>query len=226
VSISRAGLRFAVFDVDDTLYPPDNGLWDELANRIEQYLVERMGVNPADSDTIRSKYYREHGTTLNGLMYEHPELDPLEYLAFVHDLPYEELLRPDPELNRMLADLPLRKVIFTNADRAHAENVLRHLGIQDHFEAIVDIVALDFVNKPNRAAYKTLLSTLNSPAEACVLMEDSARNIVTARGMGMTTILIRPSGTDLDGAHHHVDTVHGVGPLLKRLLNESQNDLS
>ncbi len=226
MSISRAGLRFAVFDVDDTLYPPDNGLWDELANRIEQYLVERMGVNPADSDTIRSKYYREHGTTLNGLMYEHPELDPLEYLAFVHDLPYEELLRPDPELNRMLADLPLRKVIFTNADRAHAENVLRHLGIQDHFEAIVDIVALDFVNKPNRAAYKTLLSTLNSPAEACVLMEDSARNIVTARGMGMTTILIRPSGTDLDGAHHHVDTVHGVGPLLKRLLNESQNDLS
>ncbi len=226
MSTSRAGLRFAVFDVDDTLYPPDNGLWDELADRIEQYLVEHMGVNPADSDTVRSKYYREHGTTLNGLMYEHPELDPLEYLAFVHDLRYQEFLRPDPELNRMLADLPLRKAIFTNADRAHAENVLRHLGIQDHFEAIVDIVMLNFVNKPNRTAYEILLSTLNAPAEACVLVEDSARNIATAREMGMTTILVRPGGTDRDGAHHHVDTVRGVGPLLKRLLNESQNDLS
>ena len=226
MSTSRAGLRFAVFDVDDTLYPPDNGLWDELAGRIDRYLVERIGVNPADSDTVRSQYYREHGTTLNGLMYEHPELDPLEYLAFVHDLSYKELLRPDPELNRMLADLPLRKAIFTNADRSHAENVLHHLGIRDHFEAIVDIVALDFVNKPNKAAYETLLSTLTAPAEACVLVEDSVRNIATAREMGMMTILVRPGETDLDGAHHHVNTIHGVGPLLKRLLNESQNDLS
>lgn len=226
MSTSRAGLRFAVFDVDDTLYPPDNGLWDELADRIEQYLVERIGVNPADSDSVRSQYYREHGTTLNGLMCEHPELDPLDYLAFVHDLPYAELLRPDPELNRMLADLALRKVIFTNADRPHAENVLRHLGIQDHFETIVDIITLDFVNKPNKAAYETLLRTLNAAAEACVLVEDSARNIATAREMGMTTILVRPGESDLDGAHHKVDTIHGVGPLLRRLLNESKNDLS
>ena len=36
--------RFAVFDLDDTLYAPECGLWAAISNRIDRYLVEHARV--------------------------------------------------------------------------------------------------------------------------------------------------------------------------------------
>jgi putative hydrolase of the HAD superfamily len=94
--------------------------------------------------------------------------------------------------------------------------VLARLGIAAHFDPIVDILALNFVNKPQEPAYRVLLDTLGAQAGECVFVEDSARNLAPARALGMTTILVSPNG-GAGLADHVVRRVHDVGPIVHEL---------
>lgn len=186
-------LTHVIFDLDDTLYPQDNGLWAAIGDRINLYMIERLGLPPDEVDARRDRYFRAFGTTLNGLLRDF-HIDPADYLDFAHDLPLEKFLHPDAGLDAMLAALPLRKSIFTNADAAHARRVLGHLGIARHFDTIVDIWALNFVNKPQPGAYQVVLAALSAQAADCALVEDSLRNLRPARALGMTTIWLSRNG--------------------------------
>lgn len=210
-------LTHAVFDVDDTLYPRDCGLWDALAANIDRFMLEIVGIPPGEVSAQRMHYYRNYGTTLNGLLHDYPDLDRSAYLQFVHAVPYEQYLRPDPVLDTMLSEMPLKLAIFTNADTRHAERVLEHLGIRRHFDTFVDIIATGFVNKPRHGAYRTLFRTLGAQPHDCVLVEDSIRNIKPARELGMTTVRVGASADD-DDAHFQVESVHAVGAVISRLL--------
>ncbi len=202
-----------VFDLDDTLYPQDNGLWGAIGERINLYMVERLGLPPAEVALRRDQYFRSFGTTLNGLMQDF-QVAPADYLDFVHDLPLENYLRPDPELDAMLAGLPVRKSIFTNSDAKHARRVLDRLGVARHFDPIVDIWALDFVNKPKPGAYRVLLDRLQAQAGECVFVEDSLRNLRPARAAGIQTIWISQNGNSSDEVDFVVRRVHEVGPIV------------
>src|SRR5512136_1242987 len=100
------------FDVDDTLYPPERGVWNQIGLRINRYLVEKIGLPESEAETVRRRYFLEYGTTCNGLRAEH-RVDPQEYYRFVHDIPLNQYLEPDPALQRMLDSLPQRKFIFS-----------------------------------------------------------------------------------------------------------------
>jgi putative hydrolase of the HAD superfamily len=204
-------ITHAIFDLDDTLYPQGNGLWGAIGERINLYMVERLGVPAAEVAARRDGYFRAFGTTLNGLLDDY-HIDPADYLAFVHDLPLERYLQPDPELALMLAGLPQRKSIFTNADGAHARRVLARLGVAGQFDPIVDILALNFVNKPRPEAYQVLLGALGAPPAECALIEDSARNLLPAKALGMTTILVSANGAGQ--ADYVVPRVHAVEAIL------------
>jgi putative hydrolase of the HAD superfamily len=182
-----------IFDLDDTLYAQDCGLWGAIGERINLYMVERLGLPAEGVPARRERYFRGFGTTLNGLLHDF-RIDPADYLQFAHDLPLERYLSADPELDGMLKGLPQRKSIFTNADAAHARRVLACLGIAEHFAPIVDIVSLSFMNKPRPEAYQALLNALGAPPAECLLVEDSARNLLPARALGMTTVLVSPNG--------------------------------
>ncbi|KAF2315082.1 hypothetical protein GH714_038126 [Hevea brasiliensis] len=81
--------------------------------------------------------YREYGTTMAGLKALGYEFDDDEFHAFAHGrLPYEKL-KPDAVLRNLLLSLPQRKIIFTNADKAHAAEVLKRLGLEDCFAGII-----------------------------------------------------------------------------------------
>ena len=110
------------FDLDETLYPSSSGLWLAIRERINAFMHERMGFPPEQIEALREEYFREYGTTLRGLQANY-SVDMDEYLAFVHDLPLEAHLHPDPELRGVIEALPARKFIFTNADCAHANRV-------------------------------------------------------------------------------------------------------
>jgi putative hydrolase of the HAD superfamily len=185
-------LRLALFDLDDTLYAAGCGLWDAIGDRIERFMVERLGLPPAGVPALRRHYYQRFGTTLNGLRHEH-QVDPHDYLAFVHDVPLAQYLEPSPALDQMLARLPLKKAIFTNADAAHALRVLEHLRIAHHFPVIVDIHTLAYANKPELGAYHQALRLLAAEAGECVFIEDSLRNLLPARQLGMLTVLLSPA---------------------------------
>jgi putative hydrolase of the HAD superfamily len=182
-------LRYGLFDLDNTLYPQTSGLWEAIGFRINQYMVDRLGVHPSEVTGKRRSFLEAFGTTLNALRHYYG-VDADEFLTFVHDLPLADYICHDPGLDEMLGRLPLTKVIFTNADADHAKRVLARLGISRHFEEIIDIHFLDYVSKPDRKAYLKALNHLSARPEECILVEDSAVNIVPARMLGMITVLV------------------------------------
>jgi putative hydrolase of the HAD superfamily len=208
----RKNLRYALFDLDNTLYPKSSGLMSEIGNRINRYMVERLGIGEDKVSRTRTVFLKKWGTTLNALR-RHYRVDPDEFLEFVHDIPLERYLDKNPALDGMLRRLDLRKIVFTNADAAHARRVLSRTGILHHFEMILDIHMLDFINKPDRRAYLRILDFIGARPEECILIEDSPANIRTAKDLGMVTVMV--DGEDRgDGAHFHIRNITDFEDLL------------
>jgi len=182
--------RTIFLDLDDTLYPSSSGVWDAIGLRINAYIEERLGIPSDRVAALRDEYFRSYGTTLNGLVANY-HIDPGDYLSFVHDLPLEDRLRPDPDLRRMLEALPQKRVILTNASRQHAERVLDLLGVRHTIDQVIDILALGLTNKPKPEAFRRAQALAEEPeAAACVVVDDSLRNLLAAAGLGMTTVLV------------------------------------
>jgi putative hydrolase of the HAD superfamily len=198
-------LRCAFFDLDNTLYPQSCGLWDEIGNRMNLYMIERLGMDPREVSGRRQEFFEAFGTTLNALRRYH-DVDPDEFMNFVHDIPLGRYIQYDAALDRLLGNMKLRKIIFTNADAQHARRVLSRLGVMRHFESIIDIHLLEFINKPDGRSYRKALEFASVRPEECILIEDLLANLLPARKMGMTTVLVGgDSGTD--GAHYHIDRI-------------------
>lgn len=181
--------EFIIFDLDNTLYRPDSGVMEEIGRRIQVWMCDRLDLSWEEATALRRRYLRRFGTTMGGLMAER-DLDVGQYLHFVHDIPIEDYLAPDPALAEMLAGIRLRKVVYTNATREHGRRVLKALGVADQFERIIGIEEVGLRNKLSPEAYEQMLAILGAEGEACLMVEDSPRNLVPAKALGMTTILI------------------------------------
>jgi putative hydrolase of the HAD superfamily len=180
-----------VFDLDNTLYPRHHDLFAQIDARMTGYVSRLTGLARADARVLQKRLYRDHGTTLAGLMAEY-RIDPHAYLADVHDIDYRAIA-PDPGLGRAIADLPGRKHIFTNADEAHAERTLAVLGFGPVFDATFDIVAADFAPKPSAIAYERFLAAHRVDARAAAMFEDMPRNLQVPKALGMVTVLVIPA---------------------------------
>lgn len=215
-------LKHLILDLDETIYPPQSGLWPAIGERINLFIVERLGLSAEQASAMRTRYAQQYGVTLTGLMHEH-HVSPTDYLDYVHDLPLDEYLRPDAALNGMLARLPLPKAILTNADAAHAERVLKQLGIARHFNHIIDIQALQLINKPNRAAYERALAILQARPQECLFADDLPRNLQPAREMGMITVLVRESGNGAlpEGVDYQIPSILGLERVVAGLIGQT-----
>jgi putative hydrolase of the HAD superfamily len=207
-------MRFSTFffDLDETLYPPSSGLWGEIRARINLYLGERMGFTPEKIEQVREQYFKEYGTTLRGLQANY-QVDMEDYLAFVHAVPLERYLQPDPALRAVLEGLPGRKYIFTNADRAHAERVTRALGLDGLWDGVIDVHVIAPYCKPMPGSFERALRSAGNPdPHGCVLLDDQARITLAARQFGMYTVLVgqRDCGLDADAALVHLADLPGL----------------
>jgi pyrimidine 5'-nucleotidase len=185
-------MRFTTifFDLDATLYPESNGLWPAIRARIDQFMHQRVGISENAIPHLRKKYYDRYGTTLRGLQANY-NVDPEEFLDYVHDLPLDEYLQPDPSLRRLLGSIPYSRWIFTNADLKHAQRVLDMLGIEDCFQGMIDVWAMDPYCKPQVNAYLKALSITNDTnPRTCAFLDDSIRNLIPARKLGFFTVLV------------------------------------
>lgn len=197
----RMAFKTLLIDLDETVYPAACGVWPAISARMEQYMAERLGIDPTEVPELRRALYTEYGTTLRGLQIRY-HVDEMEYIEYVHDVPLDSLLVPNPELRDVLRQLPQRKLIFTNADRKHAGRVLRVLGIEDCFEGIIDILDISPYCKPMLEAYQIALRLVGEPdPAACVFVDDSPRNLAGARAAGLYTVQVGvPEGeVALDG---------------------------
>jgi putative hydrolase of the HAD superfamily len=213
--------KFIIFDLDNTLYPQDSGVMQEIGRRIQLWLCDRLGLTWEEAVEVRRDYLHRYGTTMGGLIAEH-SIEVQDYLTFVHEIPIEEYLEPDPALVAMLGSIPLRKVIYTNAISEHAHRVLCALGVDDQFERVIGIEEVDLRNKFNHDAYRRALTLLGAEGSECIMVEDSPRNLPPAKELGLTTILADPSAVDDESsayADFKVDSVLEVGRVVDQLLD-------
>ncbi|MGD8517570.1 MAG: pyrimidine 5'-nucleotidase [Anaerolineae bacterium] len=188
-------IRTILFDLDDTLYPRQAGIMSQIRTLMLEYMQTRLKLSMDDADELRRAYFEAYGTTMRGLQINH-QIEPEEFLAYVHDIRLHEHITPNAELEAVLATLPHDKVVFTNASREHAERVLAQLGIERHFSRIIDVRDMQFESKPQPGAYQRICTLLDVAPEECLLVEDNLRNLAPAKALGMSTVLVGSGGTD------------------------------
>jgi putative hydrolase of the HAD superfamily len=184
-------MRFSTlfFDLDDTLYPSSSGLWPAIKERMTLYMRERLCIPEADVPILREQYFKMYGTTLRGLQERH-HVDKDDYLAYVHDLPLRDYLTPNPVLRDVIASLPTRNLIFTNADVNHARRVLAALELDDLFDTVVDVNAIAPYCKPMPESFAIAMDLADEPdPRKCVMIDDLPRTTRAALEAGMASLL-------------------------------------
>jgi putative hydrolase of the HAD superfamily len=181
-------VRNWIFDLDNTLYPHQARLFEQVDRRITDYIARFFKVERDEAYKIQKGYFHTRGTTLSGLMAEHG-VDPYEYLADVHDIEMDVLDENAP-LAAAIARLPGRKIIFTNADALYAGKILSKLGLGESFEAIHDVHAAQYRPKPAPEAYQHLCDAYGLDPTQSLFADDMARNLKPAKQIGMTTLWV------------------------------------
>jgi putative hydrolase of the HAD superfamily len=190
-----------VFDMDDTLYPPSQGLMRLVQARINAYVVEAVGLDPETAAVLQRQFLDEHGTTLAGLMANYT-VDPGHFLHEVHDVPMDGL-EPSPALRAQLLRLPGRRFVFTNGAGDYAGRVLDRLGVRDCFDGVFAIEDADLTPKPAPSTFRRMIERFGIEPRLAAFFEDTPRNLEPAKALGMTTILIgdghgKPLGDHID----------------------------
>ncbi len=206
-----------IFDLDNTLYPPDSGIWPKINERITLFLIDLFGLDGLSAHALHRHYYIRHGTTLRGLIEEN--IDGVErYLDFVHDID-RSALQPNPALAREVGRLPGRKLIFTNGSRNHAILTARQLGLDGLFEDAFDIVAASLTPKPAEAAYQAFCDRYDVDPRRAAMFEDVARNLAVPKAKGMKTVLVTAKVGALDHRELH-DRAGGEGAIVDYVTDD------
>ncbi|MFT7592888.1 MAG: putative hydrolase of the HAD superfamily [Paracoccaceae bacterium] len=201
-----------VFDLDNTLYPPQARLFDQIEVRMTQYVMDALGLSHPEADRLRKQYWAQYGTTLAGLMREH-DVDPAPYLTDVHDISLEHL-EVDKDLRSYITDLPGRCIVYTNGSAPYAERVLAARGLNGVFDAIYGVEHAGFRPKPERAAFEAVFALDGVVPDRAAMFEDDQRNLAAPHDMGMRTVHVAPDAHKADHIHHHTDDLTGF---LRRL---------
>lgn len=220
--MSDRKVEMILFDLDETLYPTNAGLMQAIGQRIHAYMEERLGMAPQLAARLRKKYYKQYGTSLRGLQVHH-DIDPEDYLGFVHDVPLTDYIGPNPALQVMLGEINTRKAIFTNATTEHAGNVTNILGIEHFFERVIDVRANNFVGKPYMEAYQHVEDLIGVPAQRCLLVEDSVRNLRPGKQLGMVTVLVGEQEPVKEVVDFYSRDVLGLGEVVRQLDSNTHN---
>jgi putative hydrolase of the HAD superfamily len=202
-----------VFDLDNTLYPVQMGLFPQIEVKMTAWVMRNLGLDHAAANALRRAYWHAHGTTLSGLMAEH-DIDAGAYLADVHDVDFS-VLQPAPDLAARLAALPGRRIIHTNADVPYAMKVLTARGLDGLFDAVYGIETAGFLPKPQAPAFAAIRALDGFDPATAAMFEDDPKNLIVPADLGMTTVLVGPTPLTAPHIHHHTDDLTGF---LARLI--------
>ncbi|WP_322866353.1 pyrimidine 5'-nucleotidase [Aquicoccus sp. G2-2] len=194
-------VAFWVFDLDNTLYPPEARLFDQIEAKMTQYVMNALAIPRPEADRLRRAYYSKYGTTLAGLMQEHG-IDPLPYLTDVHEISLVKLI-PDLQLRSGISALPGRKIVYTNGSAPYAERVLAARGLDGIFDAVYGVEHADFHPKPDRRAFECVFARDRLDAAKGAMFEDDSRNLAVPHALGMRTIHVAPTPDGAAHVQHH-----------------------
>lgn len=191
-----------IFDLDNTLYPPETEFLALIDARITEFVMRETGLPRDEAYHLQRRFLDDHGTTLAGLMGQYG-IDPYRFIDEVHDVSHDRLV-PDPQVRAGLERLPGRRLVFTNGGAVHAERVLKSLALDDLFEDVFHLEAADLLPKPHPETYDLMVKKHDVTPSRAAFFEDNAKNLAPAARLGMTTILVGPHALDetADFVHH------------------------
>jgi putative hydrolase of the HAD superfamily len=185
-----------LLDIDNTLYSPGTGLWEEILRRINQYTADKLGLSPAEARDLREIKLPQYGTTIRWLMedphLEHIHIDEKDYMEEVHPQDLSPYIPLDESLAPFLEGLGLPISLFTNAPRHHAQRVLQRLQIPHDLYPLFTIEDLNGRGKPEPQAFRRVLEDLGWPLENTLFVDDHPKNVRTYQELGGPALLIHP----------------------------------
>jgi putative hydrolase of the HAD superfamily len=204
-------VRSWIFDLDDTLYPPESQFMGLIQQRINDYVVRTSGLAAPEALVVQKGYLKDYGTSLAGLM-AHYRIDPHDFLAEVHDVPLD-VLTPDPGLRAALERLEGPRIVFTNGSMAHARRVVEKLALADLFDGLFSLEDADLIPKPAPRTFIRMTERFGIDPTTAAFFEDTVRNLAPAHALGMTTVLVGPHAHDAEApfADHRAAA---LGPFL------------
>ena len=188
-----------IFDLDNTMYDINLGLFKKISNRITDFIMSKYSLDIDQAKKIQKEYYLKYGLTLRGLIVE-KKLEPEEFLDYVHDVEHPELEKNDQLISKIRI-LEGKKIIFTNATSKHAKKILKILELEHDFDQIIDIKDLEYIPKPDKRSYKKLLECLNlneKNLDKTIFFEDTVKNLIPAKELGITTVWMKNSINEKD----------------------------
>lgn len=208
--------RYFLFDLDNTLYLPDHGPLPQVDHLMNRFIVEKYQTSYPEAVQLRKDFCSRYGTTMEGLI-RHFDIDPIEFLEYVHDVDPEHLPSEDRQLQRIMAQIPWPKYVLTNSYRKYAQRVIRALQIETYIDEVFDVVFMGLKNKIAPESYRLIMNHIDpeSPPQAFIMFGDLWIYLEAAHHLGLTTVLVNPT---LSGhPTHHLKTIHELSGLLTRL---------
>tara|TARA_Y100000294_G_scaffold15401_1_gene13721 strand:+ start:93 stop:764 length:672 start_codon:yes stop_codon:yes gene_type:complete len=179
-------IKKIIFDCDGVLYKDLDSVFSQVSKRMGEYISKKLNIDLKEAKELQRTYFHQYNTSLNGLMI-HYKINPNEFLKYVHDINLD-FFEKDEVLRKELLNLDSKKFVYTNGSREHVNNITKHLGIDDLFDGIFDIVDGQFFPKPQIEPLKNLIKKFEIIPEETVFIEDIAKNLEPAKKLGMKTV--------------------------------------
>ena len=179
-------IKNILFDCDGVLYQDLEAVFGQVSKRMTNYISKKLNLDIKKAKELQTKYFHKYNTSLNGLMIHH-DVQPKDFLKYVHDIDLA-FMDKDLVLREELINLNLKKFVFTNGSKEHVENIIKHLGIEDQFNGIFDIVDAEFHPKPEAKAFDLMVKKFKIDPKETLYIEDIAKNLSIAKVRGRATV--------------------------------------
>ena len=178
-------IKNILFDLDGVLYQNLEAVFGQVSKKMTKYISNKLGLDLKKARELQTNYFHKYNTSLNGLMIHH-NIKPEEFLKYVHDIDLS-FMKKDLILRKELESLKLKKFIFTNGSKEHANNITKHLGINDLFNGLFDIVDAQFSPKPTAKAFDLMVKKFKIDPCETLYIEDIAKNLSIGKERGTIT---------------------------------------
>ena len=180
-----ANIKNILFDCDGVLYQDLEAVFGQVSKKMTEYISKKLNIDLKKAKELQTNYFHKYNTSLNGLMIHH-DIPPREFLDYVHDIDLS-FLEKDKTLRYELENIKLNKYVFTNGSKEHVKNITTHLGIDDQFDGVFDIVDAEYHPKPEAKTFDLMVQKFKIDPNETLYIEDIAKNLSIGKERGTIT---------------------------------------
>ena len=180
-----ATIKNILFDCDGVLYQDLEAVFGQVSKKMTEYISKKLNIDLIKAKELQTNYFHKYNTSLNGLMIHH-DIPPREFLDYVHDIDLS-FLEKDKTLRYELENIKLNKYVFTNGSKEHVKNITTHLGIDDQFDGVFDIVDAEYHPKPEAITFDLMVQKFKIDPNETLYIEDIAKNLSIGKERGTIT---------------------------------------